>query len=200
MVCMLMLEFKPDYQRSKERIDAYWERELVDRPVVQFALEKPPKMRKPLPPSQHATPAERCLDVQFQAEKASAAVSNQEFLGDSMPIAYPDLDASIFSALYGCPLNFSDHGTSWSEPILKDWDAAHDLQLDWSGPYLGKLHELTDALLEIGKGKFITGMPSWHPGGDCIASLRVSENPALAMVFHPDKVRVLLSRIEEDYF
>lgn len=195
-----MFEFKPDYERSKQRIDAFWERELIDRPVVQFALNKPPEEQKPLPPSHHATPAERWLDAEYQAELSLAILSNQEFLGDTMPVAYPNLGPSVFSALYGCPLHFGDYGTSWTQPIIEDWDQVRDLRLDWSSPYLKKLHELTDAFLAIGKDKFITGMPTWHPGGDCIASLRGAENLALDMVFNTDKVKALLSRIEADYF
>jgi len=70
-----------------------------------------------------------------------------------------------FSALYGCPLHFGDFGTSWSDPILTDWRQADQLQLDWDSPYLHKLHEMTDAFLEVGRGKFITGMTDWHAGG-----------------------------------
>lgn len=195
-----MFEFKPDYEQSKRRIDAFWEREVIDRPVVHFTLDKPPEKQKALPPSHDATPAERWLDAQYQAELTLAILSNREFLGDTMPIAYPNLGPSVFSALYGCPLHFGDFGTSWTEPILEDWDQVDCLQLDWSSPYLKKLQELTDAFLEIGKGKFITGMSTWHPGGDCVASLRGAEDLALDMLFHRDKVRALLSRIEADYF
>ena len=36
--------------------------------------------------------------------------------------------------------------------------------LDWDSPYLKKLHEMTDALLEPwASGKFIVGMTDWHP-------------------------------------
>ena len=57
-----MFEYKPDYEQSKARIDAFWENELIDRPVVQFYVAKPPEEQAPLPPSNHATPAERWLD------------------------------------------------------------------------------------------------------------------------------------------
>ena len=62
-----MLALKPDYEQSKQRIDAFWERELIDRPVVQFGLAKPAEKRVPLPLSQHATSAERWLDAPYQA-------------------------------------------------------------------------------------------------------------------------------------
>ncbi len=195
-----MFEFKPDYERSKERIDAFWERELIDRPVVQFTLAKPLEAQVPIPSSRHATPGERWLDAEYQAELHLALLANQEFLGDTMPVAYPNLGPEIFSAFYGCPIHFGDYGTSWTEPILKDWNDVDSLKLDWDSPYLKKLHELTDAFLEIGRGKFITGMTDWHAGGDAIAAFRDPQQLALDMLHYVDELRALLSRLEADYF
>jgi hypothetical protein len=160
-----MLEFKPDYERSKERIDAFWERELIDRPVVQFGLLKPAEERVPLPVSNHTTAADRWLDSGYQAELKLAQLANRGFLGDTMPVAWPNLGPEVFAAFYGCPIHFGDYGTSWTEPILDGWEQARALQLDWQSPYLLKLYEMTDALLELGRGKFITGMTDWHPAG-----------------------------------
>lgn len=195
-----MFELKPDYEQSKTRIDAFWECELIDRPVVQFFLAKPVDKCIPVPVSNHTTLAARWLDAEFQAEQALAELSNQEFLGDSMPVAFPNLGPEVFSAFYGCPLVFGDYGTSWSEPILLEWDQADALRLDWENPYLEKLLEMTDALLEIGRGKFITGIPDWHAGGDCVAAMRNPQTLAVDMIDSVDEVKRLLNRVETDYF
>ena len=195
-----MFDFKPDYEESKRRIDAFWERELIDRPVVQFRLPKHPDDWVSLPPSGHATPADRWIDAQFQAELALAELSNLEFLGDTMPVAFPNLGPELFSTFYGCPIHFGDYGTSWTDPILEDWADADGVRFDPDGMYIKKLHEMTNALLEIGKGKFITGMTDWHPGGDAIAAFRDPANLALDMLLHLDEVRLLLDRLEADYF
>jgi hypothetical protein len=195
-----MFEFKPDYEQSKARIDAFWECELIDRPVVQFFLAKPADKCVPVPLSNHNVSADWWMDAEFQAERSFADLSNQEFLGDSMPVAFPNLGPEVFSAFYGCPLIFGDYGTSWSEPILTDWDQADNLCLDWESPYLVKLLEMTDALLEIGKDKFITGMPDWHAGGDAIAAIRNPQTLAMDMIDYADEVKEMLVRIEVDYF
>ena len=80
-----MYELKPDYERSKQRIDAFWERELLDRPVVQFGLAKPPEECVPLPASHHADPAARWLDTQYQTEFKAASLANREYLGEDTP-------------------------------------------------------------------------------------------------------------------
>ncbi len=195
-----MFEFKPDYEESKQRIDAFWDRELIDRPVVQFLLPKPPEQWVPLPTSDHATSASRWLDAEYQAELTLATFSNLEFLGDTLPVAFPNLGPELFSAFYGCPIHFGDFGTSWTDPILEDWADASDLEFDEDDFYLRRLHEITDALLEVGDGKFITGMTDWHPGGDAIAAFRDPANLAMDMILHLDEVEALLVRLEADYF
>ena len=194
-----MFALKPDYEQSKQRIDAFWERALIDRPVVQFGLAKPAEERVPLPVSHHATSVERWLDAPYQAALTLAKLSNQEFLGDTLPVAYPNLGPEVFAALYGCPIHFGDYGTSWSEPILHDWSRADEIRLDWDSPYMHKLVEMTDLLLEVGKGKFIVGMTDWHPGGDCVAALREPQELAVDMLTHRDEVVALLARLEGDY-
>jgi hypothetical protein len=195
-----MFEFKPDYEKTKERIEAFWNREIIDRPLVQIGLMKPEQEQIPLPVSNHKTSRERWLDTEYQAELALANLSNQEFLGDTLPTVFPNLGPDLFSSFYGCPLEFGDYGTSWSVPILHDWAEAEKIQMDWNNPYLAKLHEMTDALLEVGKGKFIVGMTDWHPGGDLIAAFRDPQNLAADMIEHLDDVKRLLHRIEDDYF
>ena len=195
-----MFEFKPDYEKSFQRTQAFWERSLIDRPLVEFTLEKPLEEQVPYPPSHHQTPAERWLDTHYQAEWYLAAAKNRDFLGDSMPVVYPNLGPEVFSALYGCPLHFGDYGTSWSDPILTDWAEVDQITLDWDHPYLKKLNELTEAFLEIGKGKFITGMTDWHAGGDCIAAFRDPQNLAVDMLSRQDEIKALLRRVTDDYF
>jgi hypothetical protein len=195
-----MLELKPDYAESKRRIDAFWEREIIDRPVVQFSVPKPPEEWVPLPVSEHESPTERWMDSQFQAELALARLSNAEYIGDTLPIAFPNLGPEVFSAFYGCPIHFGDYGTSWTDPVLDDWSEVDRWQFDPENVYLKKLHEMTDALLAAGRGKFITGMTDWHPGGDAIAAFRDPANLAMDMILHPAEVRALLDRLEADYF
>ncbi len=195
-----MFTFKPDFEKTRQRIAAFWERELIDRPVVQFYVPKPISEQVALPVSHHGTSAERWLDAEFQADLALARLSNQIFLGDSLPVAYPNLGPEVFSAFYGCPLHFGDAGTSWTDPILHDWNQVDQIQLDWNSPYFTKLVEMTDALLEVGKGKFITGMTDWHPGGDAIAAFRDPQELAVDMIEHKAEVIALLNRIEKDYF
>lgn len=193
------MRLKPDLEASLQRIEAFWQRELLDRPLVQFRLDRPRQEQIPPPPSRHSSPTDLWLDAEYQAELALAELSNQLFLGDSLPVAWPNLGPDFFAALYGCPLTFGEYGTSWSHPILQDWAQADQLSLDWEHPYLQKIEEMTEALLTIGEGIFLTGLTDLHPGGDCLAALRGAQQLALDLVENPTAVKRLLKHLEQDF-
>jgi len=182
------------------RLEAFWAADALDRPVVQMALEKPPDQRIPLPLAHQATSAERWLDIQYQVELTCAQLSNREYLGETLPVAFPNLGPEVLAAFYGCPLHFGDYGTSWTDPVLYRWEDAPTIQLDWQHPYFRNLADLTDALLEAGRGKFLTGLPDWHSGGDLVAALRDPQQLAIDLIEHPEEVRQLLGRLQVDYF
>ncbi len=195
-----MIKFKPDLEKTMRRMDAFWERSVLDRPVTQFTLNKPASEQVPLPESRHASTAERWLDVDYQSQLADAQLANRLFLGDSLPVAFPNLGPEVLAAFYGAQLNFGDYGTSWSEPILKDWTMVEEIVLNWYNFHFRKLEELTNAMLALGKDKYIVGMPDWHPGGDLIAALRNPQDLALDLIERPDQVKALLQRVQPDYY
>jgi hypothetical protein len=196
-----MFELKPDFEQTMQRMEAFWQREVVDRPLAQFLpLNKPAEQCILLPESHHSTPDERWMDVDYQVALISAQLVNTEFVGDTLPVAVPNLGPEIFSSFYGCPLHFGDFGTSWSDPILSDWNQAASLHLDWNNLYLKRMIELTDALLAAGQGKWITAMTDWHPGADAIAAFRDPQTLAEDLLEHPDEVLAMLGRVTQDYF
>jgi hypothetical protein len=196
-----MFELKPDFEKTMQRMEAFWQRDVLDHPLAQFpSVGKPPEKCVPLPPSHHATADDRWLDVDYQVALVNAQLTNSEFIGDTLPVAMPNLGPEIFSAFYGCPMHFSDYGTSWSDPILFDWAQADDLRLDWDNFYFKKMVAMTDAFLEAGKSKWITGMTDWHPGADGIAAFRDPQKLAVDMLEYPIEVKRLLGRINRDYF
>ncbi len=194
-----MLRSAPHYRQTLQRMDAFWDGELVDRPLCMMTVPKPAREHEPPPVSHHATSAERWLDAEYQAEMHRVRIANQIYLGDALPVAMPNLGPEVFASFYGCPIHFGDVGTSWTDPILEDWDEADAIQLDWDSFYLKKLDELTDVFIERGQGLWITAMTDWHPGGDAVAALRDPQRLAMDLLTHPDDVKRLLARLEDDY-
>jgi hypothetical protein len=189
---------KPDYEIVKQRFDAFWECEIYDRPMVDISFVKDRAVS--LPVKKYKSYREQWLDVDHRAEMMAASLENRIFMGESLPVAMPNMGPEIFSAWCGCSYMFGET-TTWSEPCIKDWEKDIDRAVfDQSHPLFAATLKLTNRLLELGKGRFIVGLTDFHPGGDHIAALRDPQNLAIDMIENPDKVKYLLQRSYPEYF
>jgi len=193
-----MFEFKPDYEKAKQRIEAWWHCEVTDRAMTYIMFPKPDKEQAPVPKKEHATLRERWLDTEFIVERTLAHISNTVYYADAMPIAYPNLGPDIMAAFYGCELDFGE-STSWSVPILHDWKpgSVRRIKLDLDGFYFKKILELTDALLEVGRGRFIVGYTDLHGAADTVAAFRDPQALNIDVLEHPEEVKKLCRRVTD---
>ena len=196
-----MFELKPDFDEVLERYEAWWDCEIVDRPLVSITFPKPESDRVPGPaPKTFPSLRDRWMDTEYVVAQIAAGLMNRVHYADALPVAWPNLGPEAFSAFYGCELEYGE-GTSWSIPILEDWSpqAVAGLRLDEDGFYFRKIVEMTDALIEAGRGRFIVGHTDLHPGGDAIAAFRDPQQLCIDMIEHRGEVKALCDRVTDDF-
>ncbi len=195
-----MFELKPDFEEVLERYEAWWACAVIDRPLVSLTYPRPMEQQVPYPERAHRSFRQRWMDTEFTVARTVAQVRNQVYYADALPTSWPNLGPEVFSAFYGCPLEFGET-TSWSEPILKDWrrESVDKVQLDRDNVYFRKILELTDALLEVARDTFIVGYTDIHPGGDAIAAFRDPQQLCIDMIEHPSEIKALCDRVTADF-
>ena len=194
----MSFSLKPDYEKTKERYEAWWHNEIIDRPPVSIVL--PVDKQKPMPRKKYDTWQEQWLDIDFRAEEISMELHNRVFYADSLPIAWPNMGPEIFSAWCGCGYNFGEY-TTWSEPCIVDWEKDSDkCKLDMEHWLFKKTLDFTKKLLEYGRNNFIVGLTDFHPGGDHLAALRDPQNLAIDMIEHVDEIKDMLKQSEKEFF
>jgi hypothetical protein len=195
-----MFELKPDFEEVLNRYEAWWGCEIVDRPLVSMASPVPSSERKDVPQKEYATIRERWMDTQHIVAQAEARLRNTVHVADSLPIVWPNLGPEVFSAFYGCEMEYGE-GTAWSKPVLADWsdESVDKLQLDKESFFFRKLIEMTEAMVEAGKDKFIVGYTDLHGGGDAIAAFRDPQELLIDTIEHQEAIKRLCGRITEDF-
>lgn len=193
-----MFKLKPDYEKTKERYEAFWEREIIDRPPVSITL--PVENPKKIPAKKYINLEEKWLDIDYRAEWTSVNIANREYLADALPVAWPNMGPEIFSAWCGCGYRYGET-TTWSEPCISDWEKdAGRAVFNENHPLFIKTVEYTKRLLEYGKDNFIVGLTDFHPGGDHLAALRDPQELALDMIDHEEEIRAKLISSRKEFF
>jgi len=191
-----MFSLKPDYEQAQKRINAFWNHEDADRPIVLMNIAK--KSAPAFAKKNHSSWEDYWLDIEYRTEEASHQMENTIFFAESMPVLMPNMGPEIISAWAGCPYHFGET-TTWTDPCLFDWEKDQAI-IDMNHPLAKKLERFTHLLLEKAKGKFIVGLSDFHPGGDHIAALRDPQVLAFDMLEHPDQVKAKLASSYKEYY
>ena len=196
---VMPIEHIDDWEQRLARQDAFWNGAIIDRPVVSCGAGQPNPDFPPPPQKEWATHRDRWMDIEHIAQSAVHNIMNCEYFGDGLPGFSPNLGPEVFSAMFGAEMEYGE-STSWSIPNLKDWADTDKLRFSKDNFYFKKLDELTDALLDAGRGKFYVGTTDWHPGGDCVAAFRDPLNLNIDMIEHVDEVKAMIRRVTDAYF
>ena len=193
-----MEKLKPDFEKSIERIKAFWEHEVIDRPPVEIRL--PARKNESPARREYATYDEMWRDIDYRSECIAWEIENTLHLGDALPVAWPNLGPELFSAWCGCKYCFAE-STAWSQPCILDWTRdAPNARLNKEHELFKLLERFTSNLLELGRGKFITGLTDYHSGGDHVAALREPQILAMDLIDDPLAVKSMLATAKTDYF
>jgi hypothetical protein len=198
-MALMPIEHVDDWEQRLARQDAFWDRAILDRPVVIMSVPRA-NAEYPRPEARsYTTYRERWMDAERVAASALGSVMNTEYLGDALPSAWPNLGPEVFSAFFGLEMEYGPE-TSWSIPNPEDWSDTETLAFSRENPYWKKLLEMTDALLDAGKGQFYVGLSDMHPGGDAVAAFRDPAQLNVDLLLHPGEVKALLERVNQVYF
>jgi hypothetical protein len=193
------LELKPDMEQALERVYAWYEGELLDRPPVRFSRHNEEYDNADSSGRTWPSLKDRWFDAEYQIEKFISGTRQKTFLAETFPVYWPNLGPNVFAAGFGCPYVFGEV-TAWAEPLLDELPAKDALpQFDWQNEYLKKLDELTALALEQAEGRFLVGYTDLHPGMDWCAALRGTEPFLLDIYDDPEKVHVLSDACLEDF-
>jgi hypothetical protein len=181
-----------DFDMSMKRVYAWFENEMIDRPPVRFVAHNA-FLEAATEDISRLSPLEKkawWFDVESQVDLFIKSINGRNFHGETFPVFFPNLGPDVYAAFYGAELEFGEV-TSWSIPLVQDWEDIERLQFDTENEYFRKLEELTLAALEQCKEKFLVGYTDLHPGLDCVAAWRDPQQLCFDMVDSPEKVKQL---------
>jgi hypothetical protein len=195
----LEIEGMPHFDMAMQRVYAWYQCEVLDRAPIRFMAHNEfldaDVNDADLSPEQRRA---RWFDVEYQVDLFVRSIEGRTFLGETFPVYWPNLGPNVYAAFYGVELKFGEV-TSWSEPIVHDWDDLDNLQLDLNNVYFARIEALTQHALERCEGKFLVGYTDLHPGLDCAAAWRGMDRLCIDMIENPGQVKRLAELAIADF-
>jgi hypothetical protein len=188
------LQHKSDFEKAMQRLEAWWECQIIDRPPVTIHVR--PQSRPRLPDKHHATLRDRWFDAEHKLDRMEASLDGAVFLAECFPKFDPGLGPEQCACVFGCELQFSET-TSWSIPVAASCREILSMQPDLDNVYWNSLRQQTDLSLQRGAGRWVTALPDLHTNADLPAALRDPQALCLDLIDDPPSVRAACDYVTE---
>jgi hypothetical protein len=192
------LECKPDFEQAMQRIYAWYEQEMIDRPPIRFSAHNAEYSVSPHLKKSWSTLKDRWFDSEYQVELFIDSIKGRKFYAETFPVFWPNLGPEVYTAFHGSELEYMEV-TSYSVPFVKEWEDIKHIRFDKNNPYFKKVEEMTRLALEKCQGKFMVGYTDLHPGMDCVAAWRDPQQLCMDLLLNPEEVKQLLKLANQHF-
>ena len=180
------LQFKPDFEEARKHWDAFWKREIIDRPCIIIRAPKDGAERVPAPVYMEGH------DGNFDAPIARLLAWAETIYwgGDAVPCYTPSFGPDQFSAFLGAELVWSrdSTGTSWGVPFVRDWDKVLPFQLKPDNKWWKRMGDFVRKLAKATEGKMVISHLDLHSHMDCLSCIRGPQRILMDLVDMPDTI------------
>jgi len=193
--------FKEDWEKAKERFNAFWSGEIVDRCC--FAVTAP--RNKPLDSRIELREAkdlvQRWTDSEFRLEEAMHYFSNNYFGGEAFPMFWNNLGPGVGASFMGSGYKLAKD-TIWFDvnPIIKDWKDMPEIKLNKESAMWKIAWNMTEKFCMNGNGKYHVGITDLGGNFDIAVSLRGNDALLYDLYDYPEEVKALINQIDNVWF
>ena len=199
-----MIQFKEDLKEAQERVNLWWDIKEADRPLLQiFAPREKPVFslsgREPEDIHEYWTHPEVSLPRLFNT------LGNTFFGGEAMPLIYPvpGRIVSITCKYLGAPNLYIDESTTWSEPIIDDWNNAPPLVLDKDGEWWTitmRNMKLAAEIIRDNELECFMGLPDLNGPTEVLSGLRNPERMCMDLIMEPERVTEAARKVQDAWY
>ena len=192
------MDYISDWEKRKERLSAFWQREIINRCCIAITAPKKPNNRKlndlmKLPDNKDDK-LKYWTDGEIIVERNRALMENTLYLGESYPHINLNLGASGHAGFFkGVRFQFEE--SVWFFPIELDWER-EKIEFDENSFLYTTLIKLAKYLAAESRGSFIIANPFISGDADALAHLRGSAELLMDLCGGADYIHDAMNRIQ----
>jgi len=195
------MEYKEDIAEAKERMDAWWDHEIIDRPVLSYYF---PKKRGKIYAyldifGEDWTLAQNYDRIEEALNGFEKRTENTYFGGESIPIYFPNYGPGIMAAVFGVTPQFKT-GTVWfSRPTKPENIVKHleSVKINQNNEWYSRLLKITEYAANRARKNYLISIPDIGGVLDILSSFLGPTNIILTMKRNPDIINTCRTIILE---
>ncbi|NLF02225.1 MAG: hypothetical protein GX601_14735, partial [Anaerolineales bacterium] len=173
-----------DWPTVQERWRAWWEQDLVDRPVVCVTA---PREGMPAAQVEPVGPETQWTDVHHMVRRGLKIVRATYYGGEALPICFNP--TSVGHALYfGCPVHYTDQAT-WVDPAPAGKDGRPSFDSWQESPWWRWALDTATAFAQGSQGRYFALPWNGNHTGDILAAVRGLDALMLDIALDPAWVK-----------
>jgi len=197
------MHYKPDWDRARERLLAWWNHAVIDRcciavhcPSEDSELPPFPDLQngpwlgglEEIPDDDHARIEHWWKDPEQNYQRAINWFENNYFGGEALPATYVNWGAMSMAAMFGSSPEFSKTSV-WYPPVIEDWDTWEWKFDPEANPTWSVIKRIVNRFLRDAEGKYFVGSPELGNGADVMSLMRGMDQLALDLIQEPEEVK-----------
>ena len=180
-----MLKTVADWEKSRERFEAWWHGEIIDRPLLQVFAPKKDALDTQMP--ECVSPEAKYLDPDYRIRLLEWQMERTHYAGDAFPYLDTHIGPGTLSLYLGAQPGF-DHRTVWYHKCITDIPSAKPPIFDENNPYWQASLRIAHESVERLAGRALVSFPDLIENLDTISSLFGNRELLYALVDYPEKV------------
>jgi len=195
------MEYKEDITEAKERMIAWWDHEIIDRPVLSYYY---PKRRGKLGTfldtvGENWTLANDYDDIDNALDGFEKRAKESYFGGESIPFYFPNYGPGIMAAVFGVIPEFKSNTVWFSLPIKPEDIIKHleSIKLNQNNVWYSRLLRITEAAAKRAGKNYLISVTDIGGVLDILSSFLGPTNIILTMKRNPDIIDTCRAIISE---
>lgn len=190
-----------DFERKKTYWNAFWEKEVIDRPLICVNSVKNGKEQFWHMQTDRIC-AQACMSDDFRPflDSFKKSVDSTYYGGEAIPFFMPTLGPDQYAAFLGGKLNIKDeYDTTWVHAVVDDW-SNFEVKID-DGPdsYFARMQRFMKFAREYSNDEYVVGMLDLHSNMDALSALRGPQDLCFDLMDCPSDVHRVLNEVRLTY-
>ncbi len=195
------MEYKEDIDEAKERMSAWWDHEIIDRPVLSYYY---PKKRGKLGAfldtvGEDWTLAKNYEDINKALDGYEKRAGETYFGGEALPFYFPNYGPGIMAGVFGVSPEFKSNTVWFSLPVKPEDIIEHleSIKLNQNNVWYSRLLRITEAAAKRAEKNYLISVSDIGGVLDILSSFLGPTNLILTLKRNPDTINTCRTIILE---